>query len=145
MKKTRAKSAVLPVLVLLGYLVLAQGVLVNHVRLLLPKRHRAAGVRYEMRFQALRPLLPDRGIVGYASDRGREDFLRAQYVLAPLVLDQAGHHALIVANFSRDRARPDTINGRPYRILANLHNGVALLSPQPPWSSSASILLLLSR
>ncbi len=145
MQDKKAASPVFAVLLLVCYIFYSQGVLVNHVRQLFPKRLRELGVCYEQRLSPLQTWLPDVGIVGYASDTGNEHFLRAQYVLAPVILDRGGKHRLIVANFSRDRTRPKRIDGRPYHIIKNLHNGVALLSPEPSWPISTCILLLSPR
>ncbi len=115
-------------LFLIIYLLYSQTVLVNHIRLLLPKRQQDIGIGYEKRLSPLRVCLPDHGVVGYASDTGNEHFLRAQYVLSPVVLHRSGNYSLIVANYSRASARPGRIYGNAYRVLKDFNNGVALLA-----------------
>ncbi len=141
-KKGRLHTFCVPLLI--AYIFYAQGVLVNHARILWQRRAGEPGVRYEERLGPLRELLPGRGIAGYASDTGsNEFFLRTQYVLAPVVLDRGpAAHPLVVANCSQEEMLPDTVYGRPCRVVKNYHNGVALLSLEPTWNSSLSILLL---
>jgi hypothetical protein len=117
------------VVFLIGYLFYSQWILIGHVQLLLqmPQRQQKMGTRYEVRLKPLRSYLPEHGTVGYASDTGVEHFLRAKYVLAPVVLDRKGGYALLVANYSKAEARPDIIYGRPYRVLQDFNDGVALL------------------
>ncbi len=83
---------------------------------------------YQTRFAPLRPLLPRRGVVGYVSDRpdAEEEYFLTEYVLAPLLLDRGGAHAVVVGNFF-DPARAPAIAARMGLVLLrDLGEGVML-------------------
>ena len=58
--------------------------------------------RSDQRFAALRPYLPQHGVVGYIGEPGAAamgDYYLTQYALAPLVLDHSTNHRFVVGNF----------------------------------------------
>jgi len=58
--------------------------------------------RSDLRFAALKAVLPQRGVVGYVGENGTDalgDYYLAQYALAPLVVDHSSDHELVVGNF----------------------------------------------
>jgi len=82
----------------------------------------------EKRFAALRAELPNRGVVGYVGESGNagvEDYYRAQYALAPLVVDRSKDHPLVVVSVSTLPPKPDTTGLEPVK---NFGNGVLLFS-----------------
>ncbi|HEV8675318.1 MAG TPA: hypothetical protein VGX21_14815 [Methylomirabilota bacterium] len=83
---------------------------------------------YQARFTPLRPLLPRNGIVGYVSDRpdADEEYLLTQYALAPLLLDRAGLHAVVIGNFFDPAAAPATAARMGLILLRDLGEGVML-------------------
>lgn len=81
---------------------------------------------YQTRFAPLRPLLPRHGVVGYVSDRpdADEEYLLTQYALAPLLLDRAGLHPLMVGNFFDPAAAPSIAGRMRLILLRDLGEGV---------------------
>jgi hypothetical protein len=69
--------------------------------------------RYELRFNALKRVLPPRGVVGYASGLPPEEFvsedfkrfLLTEYALAPLVIVDDTTPELVIGNFDPERIR----------------------------------------
>ena len=108
----------------------SQNLLVKHVwiQFVSHKWGRDEGTLYEQRLAKIRNRLPQRGIVGYASDTGHEHFYRTQYVLAPLILVRSDGPRLIIGNFSSVAARPDLLHGRPYEVIQEYEDGLALLA-----------------
>ena len=51
--------------------------------------------RYQKRLHPLREALPQRGVVGYAGDDGKEYHI-IQYALAPLLVDDSPNHPLVI-------------------------------------------------
>ena len=72
------------------------------LRLMIAHRYYAGDVLhvgpYERRFDAIRPFLQQRGIVGYLSDRmdAGEQYYLTQYALAPLVISRSPGHTVVV-------------------------------------------------
>lgn len=91
-------------------------------------------VYYHARFRDLRRMLPRHGVVGYVSDdpkAGREYYM-AQYVLAPVVLDQTTARALVVGNFF-DPARASAVaEGYGLVLLCDFGEGVMLFRGHGP-------------
>lgn len=98
--------------------------------------------RHERRLAGLRPLLPDSGMVGYASAglRGRsfasleamQDFFLTQYVLAPVIVVRSADLPLVVGDYGSAAGAPFTGRAPPgYRVLVDLGNGVVLLGEAP--------------
>ena len=69
--------------------------------------------RYERRFDALKRILPHRGVVGYTSGLQPEEFvsedfkrfLLTEYALAPLVIVNDTTPRLVIGNFDPERIR----------------------------------------
>jgi hypothetical protein len=83
--------------------------------------------RSDQRFGALKTLLPARGVIGYTGEPGamaRADYYRAEYALAPLVVDDSVNHALVLANFP-DSTLPAQAN---LRLVKDFGNGIALFA-----------------
>jgi hypothetical protein len=82
------------------------------LRLMIAPRYYAGDVLHvaanERRFDAIRRLLPQRGIVGYLSDRmdAAEQYFLTQYALAPLVVSRSPEHTVVVENFFDPRRGP---------------------------------------
>ena len=83
--------------------------------------------RSEQRFAALKPALPQHGVVGYIGDSTTPaDYYLAQYALAPLIVDHSPNHPLVIGNF--------LLSSAPSVPSANLHlvrdfgNGVLLFA-----------------
>lgn len=79
----------------------------------------------DQRFAELRPLLPQRGVVGYLGAAGamaRGDYYRTEYALAPLVVDDSLNHPLVIVNF------PDSPMVPPanLQLVKDFGNGLAL-------------------
>ena len=83
--------------------------------------------RSDQRFAVLKPSLPQRGVIGYIGKPGalaRGDYYRAEYALAPLVVDDSPNHSLVLANF------PDEPLLAPpnLQLVKDFGNGVALFT-----------------
>ncbi len=91
----------------------------------------------EHRLARLRQHLPARGAVGYIGDESRWDYaatfkVAAQYVLAPLVVEDGPRHELIVGNFF-DRPDPVEVARRhDLVILQDFGDGVILFKRVSP-------------
>ena len=105
-----------------------------------PARSRPDGISaYERRFNELRPLLPDSGVVGYLGDPEPTDpssteataaallyfrrYLLAQYSLAPLLLIKSTEPEFVVGNFEAGAIHP-TPTG--FRVMRDFGDGVVL-------------------
>ena len=58
--------------------------------------------RSDPRFAALKAALPTRGVIGYIGESGNSatpDYYLAQYALAPLIVERAPDHAIVIGNF----------------------------------------------
>jgi hypothetical protein len=84
----------------------------------------------DVRFRALRALLPERGLVGYFSDAPGEDkrnYYRAAYALAPLVLRRGDLEREWVVAELRDPAQVAQLARAEGLTLVLQGDGVALL------------------
>src|SRR5437763_10245643 len=68
--------------------------------------------RSDLRFSALKTVLPKRGVVGYMGESGSAadgDYYLTQYALVPLIVDRSIRHALIIGTFPKSppAAPPD--------------------------------------
>jgi hypothetical protein len=84
--------------------------------------------RSDSRFAALKAALPARGVVGYIGEPGplaRGDYYLAQYALAPLVIDDSPHHAIVIGNFPK--STPIAISD-DLRLVKDFGDGVLLQS-----------------
>jgi hypothetical protein len=114
--------------ILILFIFYSQRVLIDHTfHFVFPRIEMDEITLYEERFSELKKLLPSHGIVGYVSDTDEGDLYKTQYVLAPVILTKTFDPHLIVANFSRASAMPNLLYGKPYKIIKNFNNGVALL------------------
>jgi len=88
----------------------------------------------EQRFSILRAVLPKEGIVGYATDQDMqtyaayEQYLVTRYTLAPVLVENNPHRALVVGNITK----PTTdlrrfLDDNHLRLLQDLGSGVVLL------------------
>lgn len=87
----------------------------------------------ENRLKGLKNSLPARGVVGFVQDDSaqnveklRELFL-TQYALVPLIVTKEEGHDLIIANFRTDIDLKKWLEQRPFIVLKDLKNGIALL------------------
>lgn len=83
--------------------------------------------RSDMRFAALKAVLPERGVVGYIGRPGApiSDYYLAQYALAPLIVDRSTNHSLVVGNFPGVLSNPSVGH---LHVVRDLGNGVLLLA-----------------
>lgn len=84
--------------------------------------------RSDLRFAALKAALPARGVVGYIGEPGplaRGDYYLAQYALAPLVVDDSQHHAIVIGNFPNSTP---AVTRDELRRVRDFGAGVLLLS-----------------
>jgi hypothetical protein len=83
--------------------------------------------RSDLRFAALRPVLPKRGVVGYVgeSDDSTADYYLAQYALAPLVVDRSANHPLVIGNFP---SSPLPLQTKGLRLVRDFGSGVLLFA-----------------
>lgn len=82
----------------------------------------------DARFAALKAELPSNGVVGYIGEPGNagtEEYYRAQYALAPLVVERSKDHPLVILSISTLPPKPDTTG---LELLKNFGNGVLLFS-----------------
>ena len=129
-KSSRDKIALVILILFIFY---SQRILIDHTfQFIFPRIEKDEITLYEERFSELKKFLPSHGIVGYVSDTNGEFFLKTQYILAPVILTKVFGPRLIVANFSRASAIPTHLYGKPFKIIKNLNNGVALLSIETP-------------
>jgi hypothetical protein len=90
--------------------------------------------RSDQRFATLKPFLPARGVIGYIGESGapaRGDYYRAEYALAPLVVDDSLNHPMVLANFP-DSPLPAPTN---LQLVKDFGHGVALFA-NPLYQSS---------
>src|SRR5947207_11824174 len=122
-----------PLRVRVGLILLLLVALLSSRELLRITSHGRAGgseaVPYFRRFDAIKNVLPARGVICYTPDPRIEpstnkDYFLAQYALAPLVLRTNRDFDLLVANF------PDQLHevrpGPDYLLVEYFGNGVAL-------------------
>jgi len=96
----------------------------------------------DLRYQALRPLLPA-GEAGYVSDQpavelrgetptpGTRMYLQAQFALAPVVLRYDDSRAsLVIANLADPAQLPDLLRARSLELLARPAPGLAVARPR---------------
>lgn len=130
-----------------GLAMLIMVCLFSNVRLLKPADHflyRFTGIKEivpdevslnEKRFEHLKRLLPSHGIVGYITDKEgpddlatHEQYLRVQYVLAPVIVDRGTKHPLIVGNLTRPGTAPQAFTAsKRLTLVKDFGNGVLLL------------------
>jgi hypothetical protein len=105
-------------------------------------RHEPAREPIDLRYQALRPLLPP-GEAGYVSDQpavelrgdtptiGTRMYLQAQFALAPVVLRYDDARAdLVVANLADPAKLPDLLRSRSLVLVAEPAPGLAIARPR---------------
>lgn len=89
----------------------------------------AETVAYIRRFDAVKKVLPARGVICYAPDprvdAGTTDYFLAQYALAPLVLRTIGGCDLLITNYPENLPRTKTAAAN-YLLVEDLGNGIAL-------------------
>jgi hypothetical protein len=89
--------------------------------------------RSEARFAAARQLLPGRGFIGYVapnknSKAASERYLRAQYALAPLVLQRKGlGGSLVLADFESPHELLELFSILDLETQADMGDGLKLL------------------
>jgi hypothetical protein len=103
------------------------------LRLMIARRYYAGDVlhvaAYERRFDAIRSLLPQRGMVGYLSDRmdAGEQYSLTQYALAPLVISRSPGHTVVVGNFFDPRSGPTLARQHGLVVARDFGKGLLLL------------------
>jgi len=92
---------------------------------------------HERRVSGLRTLLPPHGTVGYATDDDAgyaryEKYLTIRYVLAPILVEDSPHVALVVGNFTQPATDPQQfLRQRNLTLIKDLGQGVLLLEGAP--------------
>lgn len=93
----------------------------------------AEAARQENRLQGIKMYLPKRGIVGFVQDpalpfieKVRRYYL-TQYTLVPLIILESDELDLIVANFEKETDLKKWVREKPFAVIKDLNNGVALL------------------
>jgi hypothetical protein len=84
--------------------------------------------RSDQRFAALKTRLPATGVIGYIGESGSSsipDYYLTQYALAPLVVDQSPHHAIVIGNF---HLSPPSDLPPNLRLVEDFGSGVLLLA-----------------
>src|SRR5215831_10951657 len=84
--------------------------------------------RSDHRLAVLKGCLPSNGVVGYIGENGDSaapDYYLTQYALAPLVIDLAPNHVIVVGNFP---SSPPSQIPRNLRVVKDFGNGVILFS-----------------
>jgi len=70
---------------------------------------------YEKRFEGLRKLLPQHGVIGYTSDEPNPaGYYLANYTLSPILLKQSDGPRIFIVNRTRDATTPDAAPDVPY-------------------------------
>jgi len=89
--------------------------------------------RYEQRYDAMRPLLPKYGVVGYLSDRmePNEQYRLTVYTLIPLRLELSPDHEIVVGNFFDPRVGPDLARQHGLVVVRDFGHGLLLLRRKP--------------
>ena len=79
------------------------------------------------RFDAIRKVLPKRGIIGYFGPSGDSvgHYYLAQYALAPIVVDHSANHAIVIGDFPN--SQPVLLPGN-LRVLEDFGDGLFLLA-----------------
>ena len=85
------------------------------------------------RIVRVREALPERGVVGYVTDRDAQtnprlwQFYQTQYFLAPLLVDLSADHDTVIGNFRRDVDRP-WLSSQGLRVARDFGDGVMILT-----------------
>lgn len=82
---------------------------------------------YDKRFDDVRKMLPEHGVVGYLGDSPGNvgNYYLTQYALAPLVVDNSTDHHFVIGNFGD--AHSTIPLDRDWILLRDFGNGVILL------------------
>ncbi len=89
---------------------------------------------YERRFEGLKKILPEHGVVGYLTEEGAEEvranteYFFTQYALSPVIVVKTQEPRLVVGNFSRAVSGSKVATDRNLTLLKDFGNGVMLLS-----------------
>jgi hypothetical protein len=88
--------------------------------------------RYEQRLARLKPALPQRGIVGFATDAPRtsEKWKRrglASYILAPVLVVNSTEWPLVIGDFS-DPENAKRVLGPEFEVRRDFGDGILLLA-----------------
>lgn len=84
--------------------------------------------RSDDRFAPLKAHLSTEGVIGYIGESGQSslpDYYLAQYALAPVVVDHATNHAIVIGNFPH--SAPSEIPP-DLKLVQNFGNGVLLFA-----------------
>ncbi len=90
-------------------------------------------LHYEKRFDALRRMLPPRGVVGYISDDtndvedSKARLFVAQYALAPLIVVRSLDYGLVVGNFRKPVDKTRLFRDYGLIVAKDFGNGTFLL------------------
>jgi len=93
----------------------------------------------DLRFFALRPLLPQHGTVGYLTDRNMQglemldEWLAVKYALAPLFVEKGPTAGIVVGDIRLPTTEvPKVLHDSNLVLLKDLGNGVLLLRRRAP-------------
>jgi hypothetical protein len=110
---------------ILGCLLSAARLIVNTPSL--RQDQEEAAQRMGHRFDSLRTVLPQRGVIGYIGQKedGVKQYYLAQYALAPLVIDHSPNHPIVIGNFptSTPTELPDNL-----QLVHDFGGGVLLFA-----------------
>ncbi|MBI2687540.1 MAG: hypothetical protein HYX27_14600 [Acidobacteria bacterium] len=100
-----------------------------------PKAPSPDGVTdFDRRFQALRSMLPPKGIIGYMTDpdtpandtNAQAEYYLTQYALAPIVVVNSPDQRFVVGNF-HNAVTTGSLRDRGFKLVREFGNGIALL------------------
>ncbi|MCX6607377.1 MAG: hypothetical protein NTV52_27855 [Acidobacteria bacterium] len=102
------------------------------------KRPAIDGVtQFTARYQPVRSLLPDKGVIGYMTDpaaaadevNATAEFYLAQYALAPIVVVNSPNQRYVVTNF-HVMVTTGSMADQGYKLVREFGNGVAVFENQ---------------
>jgi len=93
--------------------------------------------RFTARYQPVRSLLPDKGVIGYMTDpaaaadevNATAEFYLAQYALAPIVVVNSSNQRYVVTNF-HVMVTTGSMADQGFKLVREFGNGVAVFENQ---------------
>ena len=89
---------------------------------------------FDRRFQALRTMLPAKGVIGYMTDpdtppgdtNAQAEYHLTQYALAPVIVVNSPEQHFVIGNFHRV-VTTGSLRDRGYKLVREFGNGIVLL------------------